>query len=68
MQGKGFGGFNKFGIEKKTLEEEEKKKSEVEALPNRDRGPFPTSLLLLALYLVKHPVSSSSFLFSFLKS
>jgi len=43
----------------------EEGKSEAGAPPNRNRGSFPTSLLLLALYHVQQSVSFSSFSFLF---
>ena len=68
MQGKGFGGAGSLEREKNEGRgRKKKKKSEADALSNRNRGLFPTSLLLLALYPVQHLVSSSSFSFLFLR-
>jgi len=65
MQGKGFWGSKSLERKKNEGRGRKKKKSEAKALPNRNRGLFPTSLPLLALYPVQQSVSFSSFSFLF---
>jgi len=67
MLGEGFKGLESLERKKNEGRGRKKKKSEAEALPNHNRGSFPTSLLLLALYHVQQLVSYSSFSFLFIR-